>query len=1152
MSLRKLLGLPEKRAKTDKARTSEPPKGFTAAKDKFDKLSAHPGLKTLTDAQQKTFAQAGTEATGLSKLGAFDEAQKVLTDAAGVAANQIVKAQTAAKDLDAAKRKISGVLDGIQLMGVPSDHVKTLRERYAKISKDAETDLVAAAKAMALLGRDIANDETVKKAKIARDSYLSDHKTVEAAGAEALKVETETPGVLKNHRILADALVKMGFAAGKLDFPEAGRYLGICNTCIVAINAEAPAIAAAIKLREEVKAKRKAIDKLVYDARLIYGLTEESKGLVAQFKSTDQGFEGAMLAKDYKIAQTYLKTLENRAKQVLELKPQIEKQEKEEAARKVQTAEIVSIRKAVHKIDTVTGDLTRAREAFDEKVDAYFAALKAEEFDKATALVSEIKSAKSDFDDAASKSKAELKLDSEGVTIWNNQCSKRYGEMLKLKAFTPEMTKAIEAAKASYAGFAKNHKSKDIAAKVEFLKTLSKDLDTVDGLKKANDEAGQQSTVNLVAYNKHRKLFVDAFAIKPNTEELQALFNTFKTNHTALWDKVIGGDTGAADLIDGVIEDAEAVIDGAADNDTSQAAAKKSAEQARDKAIPEYNRARKLAEKYKPASKKLLDVLTTAATRFNWAFKAERFVEAAIYLAGIPAAVQAIDDAAPEWKKAAAADKDKYDKREKKLIKGFRTVLAYEDVLPGLILQIDTAITLKKEADALYGQKKVGDASEKLDAFEEAISDLLKRKADHDKAVKDKKFVDDKTSILGGDLDKAIKGFALLPETQDIQARLTYCEKVVKSAVKVLDFAEARAQWVEIERLLGLWAAKKDDNNAAWTKEASEVSKRLHGVESECDIARKIKGITPDLKKIVGDYDAVSNRFWKAYRALDWALCLSLMDEFERTVKIVAASKSDFDTALILAKAKSDTATQDIEDTSPEDLKKKPAAEKIKLLEEMRGTGEELSKEQRKLQRKVYASMDYDPAFKEADEKRRDELIETLKADKEVTEARGKWGKMTDEDRLKVLLRVLNAECKVYDIPAPAVRLYRKPKGEGFFSPQTMTLNLNTHPDSGWSDYQEAVNTVVHENMHNYQAVLERRLEEGILTPNDPEFTQAQIFAANDAAGAYVSPEEPLDDDEKGTRPYMTQPVEAHAWDSGDGVAEALVSAIKPKKGTRL
>ena len=494
-----------------------------------------------------------------------------------------------------------------------------------------------------------------------------------------------------------------------------------------------------------------------------------------------------------------------------------------------------------------------------------------------------------------------------------------------------------------------------------------------------------------------------------------------------------------------------------------------------------------------------------------------------------------------------AATKGDYDKDYAKVIKDYDKVVAYERVLPGLDAEIIAAQALKQKADGEYAKDNMGKASGHLGKLKAIVARLVARKGDHDTAVADKGWVEAKEASIGSDVAAASTDFALLPETQDIQSRLKYAKEVADTAVTGLDFAEARRQWSELERLLGLWTAKETDNDNAWSAEAEEVDTRLTAVRTERVAAGKIKGITPELKKLISDYRGVDRRFGKAFAALDWVLALSLMDDFERTVKALAAKKSDYDAALLVAQPIADAATLELKDITPADLKGKSTDEKLKLLDDMRATGEKLTPVQRKLQRKLYASLDYDPEFKEADEKRRGELVDALKGDAELTEARGKWATMDDDKKLAVLVKVMNAECKVFNIPAPTVRLFYEPPGDdGYFSDATMTLSLNTHPDSGWADYKESVNTVVHENMHNYQAVLVRRLVEGIITKEDPEYEQALIFAANDAPGGYVPPSEELDADEAGTKPYKTQPVEAHAWDSGDGVAGDLMAADPP------
>ena len=1154
MSLRKLLGLPPKKSKSS---TPPPSKGdpatYEAAKQKYEKVAGHPGLKLLTDAQQKTLLAARQEAGGLQAHGEYDAAAKRLTTATGVAAGQIVKAQTAKKDFDATRPKISGVLDGARLLGVPDDHIKVLQGRFDAIVAGAEADITAAAIALNQLGRDISNDTKIKEAKRARDRVLSEKDKVEAAAAEALKVPQETPEVVKQNRILTDALPKIGWNSGKLNFVEAARYIDICNSCIVKINAEAAGIADVIKLRDDVIAKRKLLDADIKAARMIYGLTDEAEGLVSQFKQLDQSFEGAMVGKDYKIAQNYLKRLESLAKRVLELKPAMVAEEKAIAARKAQLKDMRVEYAKVKKIPAATSELARIFALFDAKVDEYFAAYNAEEYDRATALVAPVKALRAEYMDAAKDAADELQKNTDGLKLWNSICKKRYAAMKKIRPSLPAMAAAIADATSAFKDVNAQSTAKDFTAALASVQKLKGLLDTIDGLKKANNDANSERNKGWGEYLKHKPLCEKALDVKPNTPEMAALYKAFVASHDEFHKLRKEGDKSAIGKLPDVIKNAQAVVDGQDVNDAGKDEAEKAAEAARDAAVPDYNKAKALASKYLPNSKVELGALTDVVVAFNWAFKAGRFMESIEHLSRLPAAIKVINDSEPDWAKAAGATKSVYDKRYAKTKKDYDKVVAYELVLPGLDTEIALVQAQKQDADSAYAKPDMGKAASILGKLEANVAKLIARKAAYDTALADKTWVEAKQSSIGSDVDSASKNFALLPETQDIQGRLKYAMKVAKSAIGEMDFAEARRQWGELERLLGLWNAKKTENNAAWSDEAQQVSDRLDAMEDDLDKVSDIKGITPELKKMIAEHEAVDDRFWKAYRALDWALALSLMDEYERTAKVLAASKSDYDAALLEAQPRADQATQDLTDISPEDLKAKPTAEKLKLLEDMRATGADLTPAQRKLQRKLYASLDYDPAFKAEDEKRRGELVDALKADKEVMQARGDWATMSDDKRLVILVKVMNAECKVYKIPAPAVLLFYVPPGdEGFFSPDTMSLNLNTHPDSGWSDYKEAINTVVHENMHNYQAVLVQRLQEGIITKEDPEYAQAMIFAANDEPGGYVPPSEKLDPDETGTKPYKTQPVEAHAWDSGDDVAKELMSGTKPKKGVSL
>lgn len=1152
MGLRTLLGLPPKPSKK-KASSEDKGKSrdYSAISQKADQVAGLAQFDLLTEAQQKTFHMAREEADGLAAHEEYKAATDRLTAATAVVANQMNGAQTAKTAVEQISPKVSGVLDGAQLLGVPKDHMSALRERYNKLIKESDQDWPAAADGLKALALDISNDMTIKAAKAARDRVLSEKDKVEAAATEALKVEAETPEVLKQNRILADALPKIGFNSGKLNYLEAEKYIDICNACIVKINAEAPGIAAAIQMRDEVTAKRKSIDGDVNLARKTYGLTKDAKSLVEQFKDTDQAFEGAMADKEYKDAKTLLKTLESLAKRVVELRPAMEEDERKKAKKKDLLSDVRAEENAFGAVPKATPELKRIWGLALAELNAFFDAYNANELDTADACLVTIKQLHTEFDEAAEDAADELAKEQEAIDYWSDNCADRFEDLKNILGSLPEMSSAIATAKKTFDDLNKNLSDCDFSTALALAKKLKVDLDAVDDLKDKNDEAIQRRNEGYEEYAKNQALWDEAMDVKPNTPEMALLFKTFTANHDEFHRLRREGDPIAIDMLPQLIDDAQAVIDGKEDNDAGELEGELAAEEARDKAIPEYNKARDIAKKYEPRSTLELRALTRLAESFNWAFKAGRFMESIEYLKGIPDAAKAIYDKENEWKAAAAQDKDAYDKRYKKVIKDFDKVVLYEWVLPGLQQDIEAVEDLKSDADSAYGKKEIGKASGILDDLEEGVADLVARKSEHDAAVADRQWVEDKARDKGDELDAAVAGFALLPETQDIQARLKYASNVVKTASDELDFAEARSQWVEIERLLILWSGKEADNDNAWTPEAEEVHDRYSALEADLDIANEVRGITPDLKKAVNDFQKVDGQFWKAYRGLDWQRALDLMDEYERLAKLVAAAKPDFDKAMLEAQPRADKAKQDLTAVSPEDLKSKSTDDKLQLLEDLRATGAKLDKDQLKLQRKLYASLDYDPEFKEADEGRRSKLVEDLKSDEEITKARGKWAEMTDEDRMKVLTKVMTAECKVFGIPAPKIRLFYEPPGDyGFFDPSAKTLNLNTHVDAGWLDYKEIVNTVVHENMHNYQFTLVERLKEGIITKDDPEYTQALIFAAN--FDGYVPPSEELDDDEKDTNPYKTQPVEAHAWDSGDGVSADLVAEEEPPKGVTL
>ncbi len=1161
MGLRKLLGLPPKANKAATAtpeprepQAEVPDRGpYDAVLAKHDQLAGHPGFAKLSDEQRAAFVRAREEAEALAANDQFAQAAKRVTDAVAAAAKQVVASQTSAKDYDAARTKISGALDGARLLGVPADHIAALTRRFEGIVAGADDDIVAAATAMGALLTDMANDPVIKEARAARQRVLADKDTVEAAAREALNVATDTPVVLKQNRILADALPKIAFCAGALDFIGAARYMGVCDACIVAINGEKPAIEAAQQLRDEVLRARAAMDADVKAARVIYGTTDEATDIVEKFRSTDQSFEGAMIARDFTVAKALLPRLEALAKQVQTFKDAMDGDIALRNAREARDKRLIAIDKAFAATPAATAEMERIKKAFLSGWDDYVAAEDAENDAACIDLLAKIEQLLVEYGTATDAAAEELDKERQKNEIWKNDCKRRYSAMLKIKPVIPAMVAAITGAKAAFEQTNTASAAKDFTAALDAVQGLKGLLDQVDGLKDENAAGSRERNLGWAEYKKHQKLCQDALDVKPFTEEMGRLYKAFVDSHDQFHTLRKSGDATWADALPDVLDKARAVLANVEANAAGEAEAEAAAGRARDAAIPEYNRAKRIAEKYEPDSNADKQKLVSVAIQFNTAFQAGRYIESMAHLENLPAAVAVIDEKEPVWRAAQEQKKDDYEKDARGLKADYDTVIGFENVLPGIAAQIQSAKDLRKDADAHAKKEDFGKAGAAQGKLSDLVAEMMKRKPLHDQSVTDKAWIAARKTAIGGDVDDVIDAFALLPETLDIQTRMQYARDTAGTLETDLDFPAARAQWEELERLLQSWSDKEQENQDAWTDEAKAVHDKLSLIKADRDIADTIRGITPELKALVTDYEAAESKFFAAYKARDWALADDLLGEYGRTAGLVAGAKGTFDAALVEAGPRKDAARDALTNTSPEDLKDQPTEEKLALLDDLRATGEELTPEERKLQRKLYNALDYDPEFKKVDEERRDALIEALKSDREITEARGSWGTKTDDERLAVLMKVLNAECKVYDIPAPAVRLFNEPPGdEGFFSSGSMTLNLNTHPESGWSDYKEAVNTVVHENMHNYQAVLVQRLEEGIITKDDPEYMQAKIFAANDAPGGYVDTEETLDDDEAGTNPYKTQPLEAHAWDTGDGVAEELVAGPPPERGVRL
>jgi hypothetical protein len=103
----------------------------------------------------------------------------------------------------------------------------------------------------------------------------------------------------------------------------------------------------------------------------------------------------------------------------------------------------------------------------------------------------------------------------------------------------------------------------------------------------------------------------------------------------------------------------------------------------------------------------------------------------------------------------------------------------------------------------------------------------------------------------------------------------------------------------------------------------------------------------------------------------------------------------------------------------------------------------------------------------------------------------------------------------------------------GGYEPGTGKIKLNARAPA-FLDFDETLNTIIHENTHNFQQALVAALEAGLIDKDaEPEkYHQAVLFQLNMPPLGYLNPED-VDRDDPDGDPYERQSTERHAWAAG-------------------
>lgn len=170
--------------------------------------------------------------------------------------------------------------------------------------------------------------------------------------------------------------------------------------------------------------------------------------------------------------------------------------------------------------------------------------------------------------------------------------------------------------------------------------------------------------------------------------------------------------------------------------------------------------------------------------------------------------------------------------------------------------------------------------------------------------------------------------------------------------------------------------------------------------------------------------------------------------------------------------------------------------------------------------------------WKQNDLQNRANLIKAIRSDVALLTAFTDWANLPTDVKLAAGTRLSAMEGKIYGFePAPIqVDAFLKKPSYGYYHPTEDKVHLS--PDT-LADLREFVNTVTHEQAHAYQWEKGVDAKSGKMSKADPLYDTAISWYQN-----YFDYAQP----NQGYEAYRTQPIEAHAFATGDSVTAGVFS----------
>lgn len=1090
-------------------------------------------------------------------LGAAEAALKSLGD---------VIDKTKARIAETLRRR-DAVISAMKTLTDPEGATEAENATHA-IKRSAVTDLlkdpipsesnVIVAEANLVELRDVLGqtDSRITETKRRRAEVEGKHKALEADIAKGLAFEGETKLTQKLQRKLSfqeqDYAKQMALDA----FDKAEAALTAIKSTVDALKAEEAEVEKAKVLRDKLLAEYKQLEPKLKTARTMYKVSAEFAEDFDTFSHYDYLVSSGIKNREY--AQTFARL--DVLKAVTE-KLIARKAEFDQAAQRMATAK-QKMRAAFAKkagidrfvpllpdlkidCETFQSTLIACKAAYD-KLDLEACITNAEE----AVRLSDAILARNDENNAESTKQDEARRRFSAVNTVMNPA-------LALDRVAPGFTKLMEDYEASRSVLMSAFNTdKNFTQALTSLTEMETQQAQLAARKAENAAAIQMKADALAAYGKAAAGLDLAKKVKVYTAEGLAAKDNFNATYQVFVDAYQSGADNALTTLATAEAAAKVLRDLELAELTQRGAAKKAMEVALAALLPDYRKAVALAEANRPALDADNSEMSTSIGVYNSKSKAKGYFEATEALAKARVVIDRMLAAKANVETATGLLKPQFEAQWTDQVKAdIATVLTFNDVmLPDLPARLDAVFAHDAKIKRLEAKELWHEGKAEIAKMMPILSGLMAQKALIEQKMADLKWLNDEYKTDKVDLNAAGTIEAATRELKPKVDEFNSLSREYFALKKVHEYTKARAIYpsrlaaakalVPLKAKFDAVKAEYDAADAAWAL-----------ISADNTAASKFKPITDELAALQSKLSDALGAFRNAYFGFDYVSAAALCPAIGVAARAVIAaatakvtvtaddgSESEIDSydkiAADVDKAAADTEAE-VEALSPVDLKNtKSGAEKVAMLKALRGQKEKLTDKQRELQRKIYAAMDLDPEFVTLDDQRRAELTEAIKADKELIGAKDNWATTDIPKRIALLQKTLVKECSIYGMPVPTVQTFEEPMpGDlGSFNPGTNVIRINVHPSATFDDFYDTIDTVVHENAHNYQDYLVTRLNEGLIQPGDPEYKQAVMFASNSVAQSYVNGEEDH-------AIYEKQPLEEHAWKTGDGVKYALTPA---------